>query len=141
MVFVDSNIWCYYFDKSAEEHEQVTEALEKIIEEDEVYVNTIVLMEVSHYLLKNLGAVKGKEKVDIFTSLPIKIEDFDYESFQESTSILAENLPTGIGGRDATIITAMRKQEVERIITHDKAFKRVREVNVIDPVEDYPKEE
>lgn len=24
LIFVDSNIWCYYFDRSAKEHEAVT---------------------------------------------------------------------------------------------------------------------
>jgi predicted nucleic acid-binding protein len=48
LIFVDSNIWCYYFDRSAQEHNAVSERLEQALE-DGVAINTVVAMEVAHY--------------------------------------------------------------------------------------------
>ncbi len=30
LIFVDSNIWCYYFDRSAQEHTAVSERMEEL---------------------------------------------------------------------------------------------------------------
>lgn len=30
LIFVDSNIWCYYFDRSAQEHNAVSKSLEQV---------------------------------------------------------------------------------------------------------------
>ena len=54
LIFVDSNIWCYYFDRSTIEHDVVSERLEDALESG-VAINTVVAMEVAHYLIKNLG--------------------------------------------------------------------------------------
>jgi len=43
MTFIDSNIWCYYFDRSAREHDPVSECLELILE-GRVAINTVVAM-------------------------------------------------------------------------------------------------
>ena len=66
LTFIDSNIWCYYFDRSAQEHDVVSESLELVLEGG-VAINTVVAMEVAHYLIKNLGHL-GKKKVDLFLS-------------------------------------------------------------------------
>ena len=71
MIFIDSNIWCYYFDMSAGEHEIVSKRLEEALKR-EVLMNTVVVMEVAHYLIKNLGS-EGERKMDVFLSYPIEI--------------------------------------------------------------------
>jgi predicted nucleic acid-binding protein len=52
LIFIDSNIWCYYFDRSAQEHDLVSEKLERA-PEGVVAINTVVEMEVAHYLIKS----------------------------------------------------------------------------------------
>jgi predicted nucleic acid-binding protein len=47
LIFVDSNIWCYYFDRSTTEHDVVSERLEDALESG-VAINTVVAMEVAH---------------------------------------------------------------------------------------------
>jgi predicted nucleic acid-binding protein len=54
MILIDSNIWNYYFDQSSKEHEYVIRAVEKFIEKEEIVINTVIVMEVSHFLVKNL---------------------------------------------------------------------------------------
>ena len=41
LIFVDSNIWCYYFNRSAQEHDAVSERLEQVLENG-VAINTVV---------------------------------------------------------------------------------------------------
>lgn len=135
MIFVDSNIWCYYFDGSAEEHEPVSQKLEDTVEEEDIVVNTVVFLEVSHYLIKNLGPIKGKDRAETLLEYPLRIVDFDVNLMRESLSLLSEYAHAGIGGRDATILATMKKLDLERLMTHDRSFSSIDFVEFIDPAE------
>jgi len=124
LIFVDSNIWCYYFDRSAQEHNAVSKSLEQVLD-DGVAINTVVAMEVAHYLIKSLGS-EGKKKMDVFLSYPMQIIDFDQYLARKSVEYLAKYSQTGIGGRDATILASMQELGTRKLMTHDRAFKRIR---------------
>lgn len=132
LIFVDSNIWCYYFDRSAQEHDAVSERLEQVLE-DGVAINTVVAMEVAHYLIKSLGS-EGKRKMDVFLSYPMEIIDFDQYLARKSVDYLAKYLQAGIGGRDATILASMDELGTRKLMTHDRAFKRLDFIDVVDPI-------
>ena len=132
LIFIDSNIWCYYFDRSAQEHDIVSDKLEHALE-GSVAINTVVEMEVAHYLIKNLGA-QGKMKMDVFLSFPMEVVDFDQYLAKKSIELLAKFSQTGIGGRDATILAAMEVLGIKKLMTHDRAFKRIDKIEVIYPI-------
>jgi predicted nucleic acid-binding protein len=132
LIFIDSNIWCYYFDRSALEHDIVSEKLEQALDKG-VAINTVVEMEVAHYLIKNLG-VQGKKKMDVFLSFHMQVVDFDQYLAKRSIELLAKFSQTGIGGRDATILAAMEELGIKKLMTHDRAFKRIDSIEVIDPI-------
>lgn len=132
LIFIDSNIWCYYFDRSAQEHDIVSGKLEHELK-GSVAINTVVEMEVAHYLIKSLGA-QGKRKMDLFLSFPMEVVDFDQPLAKRSIELLAKFSQTGIGGRDATILAAMEELGIKRLMTHDRAFKRIDSIEVVDPI-------
>jgi predicted nucleic acid-binding protein len=132
LIFIDSNIWCYYFDRSAQEHDVVSGKLEQALT-GSVAINTVIEMEVAHYLIKNLGA-QGKRKMDVFLSFPMEVVDFDYLLAKRSIDLLAKFSQTGIGGRDATILASMEELGIKKLMTHDRAFKRIDSIEVIDPI-------
>jgi uncharacterized protein len=47
---------------------------------------------------------------------------------------LARYSQTGIGGRDATILASMDMLGIKKLMTHDRAFKRIDQIEVVDPV-------
>ena len=133
MIMIDSNIWAYYFDADTPEHKSVVADVRKALR-DGAMVNAVVVMEVAHYLIKNLGPIQGREKLDILLSFPMKVDELNSDLIKESIDELCKYSHLGIGGRDATLLASMRKNQVERILTHDEAFKRVPDVKVIDPI-------
>lgn len=135
MLFIDSNIWCYYFDESSKEHMAVSTYLDSILDKKQIVMNNLVVMEISHYLIKNLGSVKGKEKAREMLEFPFIIQDFDYYLLLNSIELLSHYTHTGIGGRDATILATMKKLGIKQLLTHDKAFKKIDFIEVIDPLE------
>jgi predicted nucleic acid-binding protein len=81
-------------------------------------------MEVAHYLIKRLGSL-GKRKVNIFLSYPKEMIDFDQYLAIRSVEYLAKYSQTGIGGRDPTILASMDELGTKKLMTHDRAFKRL----------------
>lgn len=134
MIFIDSNIWNYYFDESSKEHKFVIKPLEKFLEKEKVVINTVIIMEVAHFLVKNLGAEIAEGKINTFLELPLVTIDLNYSLIRKSLELFYENSHLGIGGRDSTILATLKEVRTRRIFTHDEAFKRIKWLRVIDPV-------
>ncbi len=133
---IDTNIWAYYFTQDVPEHKYVEKALDKIIrsEKEQIAVNTVIVMELAHFLVKNLGPIQAKEKLDIFLSFPFTVGDLDYSNVLDSIEELKRYSHLGIGGRDATVLAFMRKGGMKKIMTHDAALKKIDWLEVIDPI-------
>lgn len=91
-------------------------------------------MEVAHYLIKNMGSDEGRRKMGLFLSYPMEITDFDQYLARKSVEYLAKYSQTGIGGRDATILASMDVLKIKKLMTHDRAFKRLDFIEVVDPI-------
>ncbi|HID91201.1 TPA: type II toxin-antitoxin system VapC family toxin [Candidatus Bathyarchaeota archaeon] len=133
-LIIDSNIWAYYLDAEAPEHSSVVRPVQEALRSERVVINTVILMEVAHFLIKNLGPVIGRRKLDVFLRFPFTVVGLDYDLTLESIECLMEYSHLGIGGRDSTIIATMRRLGFKRIMTHDEALKRIDWLNVVDPV-------
>lgn len=135
MIAIDSNIWVYYLDETTQEHNSVKPHLRETIKNKGILINTVIQMEVAHYLIKVLGPILGKEKIDVFLSYSLKVDELTRESIIKSVELLQRYTQIGIGGRDATILQTMKKYDVTRLMTHDSALKRVDWLDVFDPCE------
>ncbi len=140
MLFVDSNIWCYYFDQRLPEHARVRDELRKIITSEEIACNTIVIMEVAHYLVRHFKEENARKKIETFINLGnLKIVDFNRQLLNETVeNLLAYGYVEGLGGRDATIIATMKLQNIKTIVSHDDIFRRLDkklDFEVIDPAQ------
>lgn len=133
ILIVDTNIWAYYFDAEAAEHRKVVAPLEKALKSERIAVSTVIVMELAHFLVKNLGPVEGGEKMELFLRFPLAVLDLDYRATLDSVELLRRHSHAGVGGRDATILAAMRRAGTKRIMTHDEAIKKVDWVQASDP--------
>jgi predicted nucleic acid-binding protein len=140
LIFIDSNIWCYYFDQRLPEHQLVREPIRKILlSSQEIVCNTIVIMEIAHYLVRHFGEKDARNKIEHFVNLRnLRIIDFNGKLMAESLdSLLTYSYSHGLGGRDSTIIASMNSQGIKTLMTHDDVFKRLSDktlYNVIDPI-------
>ena len=140
MIFIDSNIWCYYFDQRLPEHQLVREPIRQILmSSQEITCNTIVVMEIAHYLVRHFREDEARSKIEHFIKLGnMSILDFDAKTMAESLdNLLNYNYSHGLGGRDSTILACMNLHDIKTLMTHDDVFKRLSNkthFNIIDPV-------
>jgi predicted nucleic acid-binding protein len=140
MLFVDSNIWCYYFDQRLHEHVCVREAMREIITSEDIACNTIIVMEVAHYIVRHFTEQIARKKIEYFVNLSnLQIADFNRIALNETIeSLLLYSFAEGLGGRDATVIATMKLQNVKKIVSHDAVFRRLAdklELELIDPAQ------
>lgn len=124
MIFVDANMWCYFFDARLPEHEHVKEVMREALMKETVVVNTVVVMEVAHYLTRNLGEVEAKRKAEVFVNLRnMKILDFDRGLMGVAVDFLTTYARSdGLGGRDSTVIASLSTFGIKSLLTHDRAL-------------------
>ncbi len=134
IIFIDSNYWIYLFDQTTPEHPHMKDHFSKIYDESKFAVNVVVMVEVMHYLVKRLGPEVAKEKWALFSSLDFIIGNLEFEELDSTFSALCKYSHAGIGGRDATILSFLLSQQITRLCTHDKSFRRIPNVEIIDPI-------
>jgi len=140
MIFIDSNIWCYYFDQRLPEHHIVREPVRKILlSSQDLICNTIVVMEIAHYLIRHFEEKQARKKIDLFINLKnLKILDFNAKTMAASLDYLINyGYKDGLGGRDSTILATMNSQGIKTLMSHDEVLKQVSNklsLNIIDPI-------
>ena len=68
------------------------------------------------------------------SSIDFLIGNLEFKGLDRVFEELSNYTHTGIGGRDATIISFMKSNNIKAICTHDKSFKRVPDLEVVDPI-------
>jgi len=134
IVFIDSNYWIYLFDKTCDEHKYVIEHFDALFDKAFLAVNTVVMIEVMHYLVKRLGPTVAKEKWKLFSSIDFIIGNLEFEQLDAIFDVFSKFSHTGIGGRDATILNFMEEQNISKLCTHDSAFTKFPNIEIIDPI-------
>ncbi len=113
--------------------------MRQIIRSEEIVCNTIVVMEVAHYLVRHFTEGEARKKIDHFVNLRnMKIVDFSRQIMTEALENLIWHAYThGLGGRDATIIATLKLLNLNKIMSHDEIFKRLAtklKLEIIDPI-------
>ena len=131
--YVDANYWIYWFDERLPEHDSVDYAMQKVIQDD-VVVSTITLMEVAHYF-RIIQPKILSEKMKMITNLStLKLIDFTSTIMQSSINFLSIYARVGLGSRDCVILATMKSVGSDVLLTHDKSFKKVKDIKIIDEI-------
>ena len=133
MIYIDSNYWIYWLDSRLPEHRHVITPMRKAIREG-VAVNYVTLFEVAHYL-RMLPKQEFFDLMENIRSLStLNISNLDDHIADSALKMVPECAPIGLGGRDCVILATMKALGINRIATHDQAFKKIDWVEVIDDI-------
>jgi predicted nucleic acid-binding protein len=111
-----------------------------MLNSSEIFLNTVTVMEVAHYLTRSLDANTAREKIDAVVNLSsLRILDFDKDTLNASIDLLSKHgRSKGLGGRDSTILASIIQNNIDTLLTHDNVLKNVSEIQgirIIDPVD------
>jgi predicted nucleic acid-binding protein len=114
--------------------------MRKTLTSEEILCNTLIVLEVAHYIVRHFEKSVAWKKIEYFSNLSnLTIADFDRQSMTQALESLIEHgSSNGLGGRDATIFATMKLKNIKTILSHDDVFKRLSaklKLEVIDPVQ------
>jgi predicted nucleic acid-binding protein len=114
--------------------------MREIIKSEKIACNTLIVMEVAHYLVRHFPEKVARKKIETFINLAnIDIVDFNRQALSQTIeTLLAYAYNEGLGGRDATVIASVKLQNIKKIVSHDDIFKRLAnklELEVINPAQ------
>ncbi len=133
MIYVDSNYWIYWLDSRLPEHDRVVKTVRRAIR-DGVAMSYITLIEVAHYL-RMLPGKEFTEVTDAIRSLStLTLFNLNERIADLAVKMVSEYAPKGLGGRDCVILATMKFSGTRKILTHDRAFRRVEGIEVIDAI-------
>jgi len=137
MICLDANVWIYFLDADLDEHEAVHDTVEAVLRSDPLFTTTVLQMEVIHYLT-NQVAESDTYVETILSTEDTVVAELQADDVARAAELLDEYEHAGIGGRDATVLAAMERHDVQRLWTHDDALVRMSErldwLDVTDPV-------
>jgi predicted nucleic acid-binding protein len=113
--------------------------MRKTITSEDIVCNTLIILEVAHYLVRHFTESTARKKIEYFTNLSnLTIVDFDRQNMTQALESLIEHgYSDGLGGRDATVLATIKLKEIKTILSHDEVFKRLStklKLEVIDPI-------
>lgn len=138
MYCLDANVWVYYLDANLPEHDAVRSPVTDLLTSKPLFTTTVIQMEVVHYLANQLE--ESHDAIDRFLNIAdTRVAELVREDVTTAAALLQQYHETGIGGRDATIVAAMERNDVSELWTHDSGLKRLGErldwLEIVDPVE------
>jgi predicted nucleic acid-binding protein len=133
MIYVDANFWIYWFDQRLPEHKYVLEPMRSAINKG-ILLNVTTLMEVAHYL-RHLPKEEFQGNLENILSLEtLTLTSLDVDLTKLAFEQLAKYAKMGVGGRDSVILATMKITGTKGIASHDEVFKRIKGLEVIDPI-------
>jgi predicted nucleic acid-binding protein len=141
MMLIDSQIWIYYLDPAAIEHRNIDKWLNDILTTEQFALSAIIPLEIAHkiYRIPKIDINIAEKTLNSLISLQnCQILEIDQFGMFRALEILQQKRNLGIGGRDALILASMESFQISRMVTHDKKFLMLEELERIDPVFDPP---
>jgi len=133
LIYIDANFWIYWFDERLPEHKHVLKTMRGAVYEG-VVLNVITLMEVAHYF-RHLPSSEFRKKIDRIQNLAtLTLVSLDEDLARMAFKYLVKYAEVGVGGRDSVILATMKKVGIKRVASHDKVFRRIDSLEVVDPI-------
>ncbi len=133
MIYVDANYWIYWFDQRLPEHKHVLKPMRTAIHEG-IVLNVVTLMEVAHYF-RHLPKENFRRKLHTIQNLAtLTLINLDLDIAELAFEQLIKYAKIGIGSRDSVILSTMKATGTKIIASHDEVFKKIEDLEVVDPI-------
>lgn len=97
-------------------------------------MNYVTLLEVAHYLrsLPRDDLIRTVNRIRSLSTLTMV--ELDDQISKASFDLLPDKSHLGLGARDCVVIATMKLLGIRKIATHDRAFRGVEEIEVVDTI-------
>ena len=128
--FIDSSYIIALVNEKDSLHEKALEYLE-LLDANECYISNLIINEVITIIGNKIDLKTAITTYDLLNRVFDVIDEYESKDFNYNTMIIYETYNTKLSFTDSSIIEVMRKNNIINLVSFDKEFKRVKNINLI----------
>jgi len=129
-IFLDSSFLIALINDNDSLHKKALEYVE-LTEDNDCYISNLIINEVITVIGNKLGLSVAISSYDLLTSVFNIINEYDLKDFNYNTMLFYETYKTKLSFTDSSILLIMEKKGISNLLSFDKEFKRVENINLI----------
>lgn len=129
-IFLDSSFLIALINDNDSLHKKALEYVE-LTEDNDCYISNLIINEVITVIGNKLGLSVAISSYDLLTSVFNIINEYDLKDFNYNTMLFYETYKTKLSFTDSSILLIMEKKGIFNLLSFDKEFKRVENINLI----------
>lgn len=128
--FLDSSFIIALINDNDSLHEKAIEYLD-LTEKNECYISNLIINEVITVIGNKLGLKIAISTYNILINIFHVVNEYENNDFNSENMMIYEKYDTKLSFTDTSIIYIMKKSNIDNLISFDKEFRRVKEINLI----------
>lgn len=129
-IFLDSSFLIALINDNDSLHKKALEYVE-LTGDNDCYISNLIINEVITVIGNKLGLSVAISSYDLLTSVFNIINEYDLKDFNYNTMLFYETYKTKLSFTDSSILLIMEKKGISNLLSFDKEFKRVENINLI----------
>ena len=129
-IFIDSSFLISLVNENDSLHEKSLQYLD-LIDENECYISNLVINEVITVIGNKIDLKAAISAFDLLNDIFNIIDEYEMKDFNSSVMLIYEKYGAKLSFTDCSILVNMYHHEIENLLSFDKEFKRVDDINLI----------
>ena len=129
-IFIDSSFLISLANENDSLHEKSLQYLD-LIDENECYISNLIINEVITVIGNKIGLKAAVSAFDLLNDIFNIIDEYEMKDFNSSVMLIYEKYGTKLSFTDCSILVNMYHHEIENLLSFDKEFKGVDDINLI----------
>ena len=128
--FIDSSFLIALVNENDSLHERSLKYLD-LIDENECFISNLIINEVITVIGNKIDLKTAISTFDLLNDIFYIIDEYENKDFNSNTMLIYEKYNAHLSFTDCSIVLNMHNQGIENLLSFDKEFKRVKDINLI----------
>lgn len=129
-IFIDSSFLIALINENDSLHEKSLEYLD-LIEKNDCYISNLIINEVLTVIGNKIDLKTAISAFNLLYDIFYLIDEYENKDFNYFVMLVYEKFNAKLSFTDSSVIVNMHNEGIENLLSFDKEFKRVKDINLI----------
>jgi len=129
-IFIDSSFLIALINENDSLHEKSLEYLD-LIEKNDCYISNLIINEVLTVIGNKIDLKTAISAFNLLYDIFYLIDEYENKDFNSFVMLVYEKFNAKLSFTDSSVIVNMHNEGIENLLSFDKEFKRVKDINLI----------
>ena len=129
-IFIDSSFLIALINENDSLHEKSLQYLD-LIEKNDCYISNLIINEVITVIGNKIDLKTAISAFNLLYDIFHLIDEYENKDFNSYVMLVYEKFNAKLSFTDSSVIVNMHNEGIENLLSFDKEFKRVKDINLI----------